>query len=37
MTKDWDSYKDTILALYEHQTLATVMEVMQRDYNFVAS
>ncbi|KAK8015045.1 hypothetical protein PG990_008341 [Apiospora arundinis] len=37
MTKNWDDYKDTILALYEHQTLATVMEVMKRDYNFVAS
>ncbi|KAK8069379.1 hypothetical protein PG994_005995 [Apiospora phragmitis] len=37
MTKDWDNYKETILALYEHQTLAQVMEVMERDYNFVAS
>lgn len=37
MTKDWDNYKETILALYEHQTLAQVMEVMKRDYGFEAS
>ncbi|KAK8130915.1 hypothetical protein PG984_007353 [Apiospora sp. TS-2023a] len=37
MTKDWDTYKETILALYEHQTLSQVMEIMKRDYGFEAS
>ncbi|KAK7943146.1 uncharacterized protein PG986_012259 [Apiospora aurea] len=37
MTKDWENYKRTILALYEHQTLSQVMEIMERDYNFSAS
>ncbi|KAK8044963.1 hypothetical protein PG993_004987 [Apiospora rasikravindrae] len=37
MTKDWENYKGTILALYEHQTLSQVMEIMERDYNFSAS